>query len=244
MDVEDLNKRSPITALVDKQVVIDNVEEAKRHAPGKIYPSSVHKCSRELCYELLGYPREVMIPRVLRILDNGNYMHERYQSMWKRMGIMIAEEVPIKDESLRISGRMDALLEIEGNSVIGELKSAGSSPFGKMKSANKPQEKFIAQIQLYLHLSNVDFGVLFIENKNDQDILEFWVQYDEEYCKQLFTKLHMAREFADRKEIIPRETAEKIDLFMMDQKKMLKCKYDEYCYYCRYCDYKSFCYKK
>ena len=240
----EFNQRMPITALVDDVMVENNKKRAAEHAPGKLYPSSIHKCSRALCYELLGYPRPEMEPRVLKILENGNFVHERYQKMWKDMGIMVAEELPIKEESLKISGRMDALLNIEDHMVIGEIKSAGDSPFSKMKQANAPDPKYVAQLQLYLHLSNIDLGVAYVENKNNQDVLEFWIEYDAEYCTNLFKKLHIVRETADNNKIISRKQAAELDGFMVDQKKMSKGGYDTYSYYCRYCDYRDECYKE
>lgn len=242
--INDFNQRMPITALVDKKIYEDNKAKAAEHAPGKLYPSSVHKCARALCYELLGYERPEMDARILKIMDNGNFVHDRYQKMWKEMGILVADELPIKEENLRISGRMDALLNIENHMAIGEIKSAGDSPFSKMKQSNTPDPKYVAQLQLYLHLSNIDLGVIYIENKNTQDVLEFWVEYDASYCESLFKKLQTVREYADSNKIISRKLASELDSFMVDEKKMSKGEYSTYSYYCRYCDYREECYKE
>ena len=241
---DDFNQRFVITSLVNERVVHDNEARKAEHAPGKIYPSSVHKCSRELCFELLGYEKPQMEPRILKIMDNGNFVHERYQKLWKDMGILVADEIPIKEENLRISGRMDALLNVENQIAIGEIKSSGNSPFTRMKDANKPDPKFVAQLQLYMHLANVDLGVIYIENKNDQDVLEFWITYDEEYCKSLFEKLNTVRKYADDKKIISRDLAASLDSFGADEKKLYKGKYTQYAFYCRYCDYRDECYKE
>lgn len=242
--VERFNNERPITQMINDKLNKEQEKKAAVPHSGKIYPSSIHKCSKALCYELLGYEKPLLDPRILRIMDNGNYMHERYQKMFKELGILVTEEAPIIYEELNISGRLDAIIMIDNNIAIAELKSCGENPFNKMKEANEPDPKYVAQIQLYMHITGVDLGVIYVENKNTQDVLEFWLSYDEEYCKKLLRKLKTVLAYVEKNSVIPREIAAELDEFMMDRKKMYNGKYVETCYYCRFCDYNCYCYSE
>ena len=72
---------------------------------GKFYPSAVGQCKRKIVYQMMGYPGKPKQGRNIMILDNGTYFHNRIEDMFKRIGIMIAPELRLKDEALRISGR-------------------------------------------------------------------------------------------------------------------------------------------
>lgn len=77
---------------------------------GKFYPSSVGNCKRKIAYQMMGYPGKPIPGRNLLIMDNGTYFHERMEDTFERMGILIAPELKLKDEELRISGRSDAII--------------------------------------------------------------------------------------------------------------------------------------
>lgn len=155
----------------------------------KFYPSSIGKCSREIVYAMLGYSKPEIPSRVLRIFDNGDSMHERYQNWFGEMGILISPELPIKDEELGISGRTDALIRINDELVLVELKSSNTRQFERMQKEGLPKEEFSKQLQLYLHLTGIKKGIILIENKNDQSILEFTEDYDNELANELIKKI-------------------------------------------------------
>lgn len=94
---------------------------------GKFYPSSAGSCKRKIAYQMMGYPGKPKNGRSVLILDNGTYFHERMEDYFERMGIMIAPELKLEDEELRISGRSDAIIwnfmkkeegPIEGDEII------------------------------------------------------------------------------------------------------------------------------
>jgi hypothetical protein len=164
----------------------------------KFYPSSIGKCPREIVYAMLGYPRPEIPSRVLRIFDNGDSMHERYQNWFAEMGILISPELPIKDDELGISGRTDALIRLNDELILVELKSSNANQFERMQKAGAPREEFSQQLQLYLHLTGIKKGIILIENKNDQSILEFEEEYDNTMANELVRKIrsciHHAKE--------------------------------------------------
>lgn len=108
----------------------DQANQQKRYDQGRIgkfYPSSVGQCKRKVTYQMMGYPGKPKEGRMSLILDNGTYFHHRMEDLFERMGIMVAPELKLKDEKLRISGRSDAIIynflkktegPIEGDEVI------------------------------------------------------------------------------------------------------------------------------
>lgn len=188
----------------------------------KFYPSSIAKCRREIVYQMLGYPKQDIPTRVLRIFDNGDSMHERYQNWFAEMGILISPELPLKNEELCISGRTDALIRINDELVLVELKSANDRSFGWMVKKNEPKEDYVMQLQLYLHLTGIDKGIILIENKNDQTILEFPIAYDKEMSNELINKIKYCVDHAKSNEIPERD-------------------YTKSTFQCKYCDYAEMC---
>lgn len=77
---------------------------------GKFYPSSIGRCKRAVVYQMLGYPTKAIPGQNLLIMENGTSFHNRMEDIFEKMGILIAPELSLKDEELRISGRSDAII--------------------------------------------------------------------------------------------------------------------------------------
>jgi CRISPR/Cas system-associated exonuclease Cas4 (RecB family) len=177
---------------------------------------------------MLGYPKLPMEPRIIRITDNGDKMHERYQNWFKELGILVENEYPIKFPELRISGRIDSIINLEplipgfNDIAIVELKSANAKKCEFMTMNNAPNHEYVDQLQLYMGLLKIPQGIVLVENKNDQQILEFWVQHDEAYAQKLIDKVKLVNNCVDKNELPPRD-------------------YTASSYQCKYCDFKTFC---
>lgn len=116
-EIQRINEKYGDANLVDMvhQFLVeeDQANQQKRYEDGRIgkfYPSSVGKCKRMIAYQMMGYPGKPKQGRNILILNNGTYFHERMEATFERMGIMIAPELKLKDEELRISGRSDAII--------------------------------------------------------------------------------------------------------------------------------------
>lgn len=221
-----------LSKLIDDYMAEANEEKGKRIKEWykekgidyKFYPSQVHKCSRNIVYNMLDYPSDPLPPRVLRIMDNGTSMHDRFEELFGEMGILVADELPITNEDLYIRGRTDALIRVDDDLALVELKSANDRQFSYMKKQGEPAEKYVMQLQLYMHLTGIHKGIILIENKNDQSLLEFWIDYDEVMAEEIVNKIEHVIEHVKKEEIPPREKA--------------KTSFD-----CRYCDYRDICWE-
>jgi len=143
LDIVDYTKRKEIERIQEKYgdlnlidmlhkflVEEDQKSQQLRYEQGRIgkfYPSSVGQCKRKITYQMMGYPGKPKEGRNVLILDNGTSFHNRMEEYFDRMGIMIAPELKLKSEELRISGRSDAIIwnymkktegPIEGDQMI------------------------------------------------------------------------------------------------------------------------------
>lgn len=196
----------------------------------RFYPSSISRCAREIVYDMLQYPRPPASAKLLMICENGDMMHLRYQKWLADAGVLLHSEYPLKVPEYRISGKVDAIIdpasiipEMDGELCVVEFKSSNNKKFTDMEFKSEPQQEYVEQLMLYLHFLEIPYGVVIVENKDNQDVLEFWVEYDEKMAKRLIEKVKMINDHVDRKELPPRP-------------------YSSPNYHsCKWCDFKGIC---
>lgn len=201
---------------------------AKRRKRSKpyVYPSMIGRCTRQQVYKMCGY-EEPVSPKLARIFDNGNDMHERYQAYFMKMGLLKPEdaEVPFRSDEYRVSGRIDGILRSpEGQwASILELKSANKRSFDNMNKYG-PLKEHVIQVMLYMALTPIKEAIIFVECKDNQDTSIYPVTYSENEGEKVLQRVMMLTECADAKRLPPRE-------FRSDS------------YECRWCYYKDMCSK-
>lgn len=213
----------------------------------KFHPSSIGYCTRKIVYTMSGYPSPDPDARALAIFENGHSFHNRTEYLFGKAGILIAPELPIKDEELNISGRTDAvvrnpnkelytdtseitLVDFDGNVVfqgpnnevvLVELKSINNRGFNRVKNEGA-EGKHAAQLQLYMFLTKIKQGIVFYENKDTQETVEFWLDYNPRLVDQLIEKIKTVNSHVNNKTLPEREGTRNS-------------------YTCNYCEYKDVC---
>jgi len=184
------------------------------------YISEAGKCARAIYYSWKKLPRKAKDARVLRLMDHGDYTHMRIMSVLFSLGLVKATEITIPAQEI-IHGRADAIVNIEGQPVVVEIKSINSYGF---KCLDNPKKEHICQLQLYLHYFKIKEGILIYENKDNQDLREFKLEYDEKLAKQLIEDFHILKHLIDNNILppVPPEIQE---------------------WECQYCDYAEECKK-
>lgn len=209
----------------------------KRHQLGtyepKFYPSSISRCPRETVYDMLQYPRPEKSARFLMICENGDMVHLRYQKWFAEAGILLHSEYPLKVKEYRISGKVDAIIdltpiipEMENEISVVEFKSANNKKFVEMGEKGQPRNEYVEQLMLYLHFLKIPYGIVFVENKDNQETLEFWVEYDQALADRLVKKIVMINNCVNKKELPPRPYSNP--------------NYSP----CKWCDFKEICWGK
>lgn len=229
--------------------ILEKYIEIKEERPielsiGKFYPSSVGKCNRAIVYQMLGYPKQKPNLRTFSILENGTYFHDRIEKMFRDSGHLIASELPFKDPELKISGRLDLIIKnpierkpktpiqlighdeqvvYEGFSeelAIVELKSISDKGFARLTDG---KEEHKDQVTLYMSHEKIYDSYLLYENKNTQELAEFYVPFDSKRAERIIEKIKFCgRCFEDN--VLPEKS------FMRNDFECIYCDYRELCW--------------
>lgn len=127
--------------------------------------------------------------RVKRILENGNYVHMRFQKLFAEMKILIAAEIQCNTDL--IHGRCDALITDGHKNYVVDIKSCSSSVF---KMLNEAKEQDILQLLFYMHTLHIYNGILLYENKDTQQIKSFNIAFDEQKIQKRIEELQKIKD--------------------------------------------------
>jgi CRISPR/Cas system-associated exonuclease Cas4 (RecB family) len=185
--------------LID-QFYLDN---QKNKDQTKFYITDAGKCPRSVFFKFKNAPREPMDARILRIFERGENIHRSIFNILYRLRLGVVTEVPIPSQEI-ISGRADAILCIGNENYVLDIKSINSMIFKRMQ---EPKEENILQIQLYLHYFNIKKGILLYIDKDQQEMKEFFIDYDEALCKSLLDKFYALKDQVE-KNILPARLAD------------------------------------
>lgn len=170
--------------------IIDNfyLDNNRESYPQKrFYVTDAGKCPRSVFFKFKQAPCRDLEPRILRLFDHGNYIHELIIKALSGQKVLRGDEVNIPANNL-VSGRADALIQVAGEDYVVDIKSINSMGFRVLA---EPSLEYVYQIQLYLHFFQINQGVLLYVNKDTQDLKEFLIDYDEELCHRLLDGLEL-----------------------------------------------------
>jgi len=174
-----LNKRM-LKELIDKYY-LEREKEKKNKERIHFWISEVGKCPRAIFFKFKKAPAKELEPERLRIYDHGDFIHQMVLRPLFSLGLVRAAEIPIPPSEI-IAGRADAILSIEGEPYVLDVKSiSGRMNFEKLE----PMQGHIWQVQLYMHYFKIKKGILLYLNKDTQEIKEFLFNYDSELVEKL-----------------------------------------------------------
>jgi len=210
-----------------------------------VHPSGIsHPCLKSLYYSFHRMPRKPKDPRIIKILDNGTSMHERYNHYAQEAGILIAKDMRLIHEEYRVRSYLDQLVLIDNKLLIIELKSMNNDKFNKLMG--RPLDAHRQQLQMYMWLINELFinknyleedkwifdkykdyfpitkSIIVVENKNNQFVEEFSIKYDEELMQSILKTIKKLFSYVDNNKLPQRG-------------------FDKDSQECRWCDYNKIC---
>lgn len=152
-----------------------------------LHPSSFgpYGCHQRLWYDLHGVIEEVSCfdPELLLIFDVGHSLHGMLQTYAHRMyGDAFEDEVRTKDRLGLISGSTDGLWTFPRMRIIWEIKTINRKGF---EGLSKPKPEHIWQAMTYARLNNVPFILFTYICKDNSQIVEYYVLYDEEIWQKV-----------------------------------------------------------
>ena len=123
-----------------------------------------------------------MDPRSSRVMHNGDFVHARLAEVLQKVGVLKEEDVEVSlPENDIVRGRVDAIIEVDGEKLVVDFKSMNSFQF---KTLESPSPDHVKQVMLYLHFLSLKKALLVYECKNTQELKEFEVLYDDNVVNQ------------------------------------------------------------
>ena len=168
--------------LID-QFYLDN---QKNREQTRFYITDAGKCPRAVFFKFKNAPKEPIEARLLRIFEHGESIHRNIFNILYRLRIGCTTEIPIPSQEI-VSGRADAILCINNENYVLDIKSINSMLFRKL---DQPKEENVYQVQLYMHFFGIKKGILLYVDKDQQNLKEFFLEYDEQLCKGLMDKFY------------------------------------------------------
>jgi CRISPR/Cas system-associated exonuclease Cas4 (RecB family) len=144
-------------------------------------------------------------------MQNGSAAHDRIQKVIGNLDRNTEFEVEIKNEDPPIRGYVDALIEWEGDTVVGEIKTAKEEVYAIRQSSMKPSSNHLLQLLIYMKVLKLSQGVFIYENKNTQELCLIPIRVNDRYIKIIDDLFYWLREVraAYESEQLPKRVATK-----------------------------------
>lgn len=163
------------------------LDKEKDRIQTSFYISEAGKCSRAIFFKFKNVPKKELQPNILRLFDHGEHMHQLImRALISTRDIhVVSSEVDIPPQQL-VRGRADAIVSDGRSLYVLDIKSMNSMVFNSLK---EPKEENIMQVQLYLHYFRIPKGILLYVNKDNLNLKEFEVLYDQNSAESLLNGL-------------------------------------------------------
>lgn len=190
-----------------------DIEESRSRVPKTFHASSIEDCGRKQWYGIKGFQPEPRMehPEYIRDAGAGSAIHEQYQEILEKSGIVLttsdflkitgcdssdfpqdmpdlAIEVPLKTNEYQIGGRIDAVVNINNTVFIVDIKTVKDKAFHELPSGYK-FKKFYGQMQIYMHLTGIHQAIILAVNRNDSTMKEYLIDYDVDWCADQLSRI-------------------------------------------------------
>ena len=162
-----------------------------------------HPCERYLVYERTRWDEKTLHDVSLQLVfDLGNVLEEIVLNDLKDAGFKIIEQQrPFFYSDFNISGHIDAKVQIDSKAIPLEIKSTSPFVFNAVNSVDDMKkskyvymQKYPAQLNIYMLMSNIDRGVFIFKNKSTGAMKEIWCELDWELADSLCKKAQRINE--------------------------------------------------
>lgn len=141
-------------------------------------------------------------------MENGTASHDRIQKALKKVTSVasvkeIERELKLSDPPIR--GFIDVVMEVDGEEIIGEIKTIKAEQYDIRKMTETPSDSHLVQILIYMKGTGAEEGFFLYENKNTHEIATFPVlmtEDNQEYVDYIFDWMREVRQaWVDKKNV-------------------------------------------
>ena len=158
-----------------------------------LHASAVIKGESSLCYReqvlslLFKMNQRVNSTGLLKIFAAGNSIHEKWQRLFVQEGVSCGIEERAFSDEYMLYFTPDAKVRLGGKKYVCEIKSQNTYAFKKAKSHPSGE----IQCQLYMHMNGIPRGFVLTEDKNDQTIKCYMIDYDYKKVLPYLKRIHI-----------------------------------------------------
>lgn len=199
------------------------IEHQKNRPIGDFHASSL--ASKDFCLvkavieEVLKKNDDSAAPEQLAVFFAGIDIHNKHQNFMKAIGVSKYTEQTYYTKFLDMYATPDAIGSFLNRDIIFEIKSMRSNLFNNLKEV--PYNAF-CQAQIYMYMVALPSSLVIVENKDDQKLKIFVVEFDLRFAYNLVKHRRTILRCLENK-VIPLDKR-------LCAKPKKKCKYAEYCF--------------
>ena len=133
---------------------------------------------------------------LMRIFEEGNAIHEKWQRLFIRGGLCKAEDCDFSKfyEQYEVGYTPDAIITVNGKKYVVEIKSVNTYQFMKMTSHPTATK----QVQMYMHFTGIHDGIILCEDKNTQQFKIFMAKYNPDVIAPYIERLEAVQYYKER----------------------------------------------
>lgn len=163
-------------------------------------------------------------------MNAGTQAHDRIQAAMGKVeyGKLVELEREVKVVDPPIRGFADAIIEIDGEEIVGEIKTVKSEGFDIRKDTSTGADSHVVQLLIYMKAMDMNEGFFLYENKNSHELACIPIVMSDEN-----------RKYADYIFDWMREVYK-----AWEEKKNIKRPFTEKSSNCTYCPIKAACWEK
>lgn len=164
--------RDNVVTIFEKSLGL--IKEKKKTITSSFLPASITECPRRLCYKITYY-----------YMDNSPYdtiAADHIAKKWvkyleKCKGIrVINSHVIVSDEHFQVAGIIDSIIDIDDEIMVFKVKEINDDSFKTIQSSGALRRD-VVEIMVYMWLAEMKSGLLVYENKNNNDVISFRIDY-------------------------------------------------------------------
>lgn len=137
-------------------------------------------------------------------MDAGTDAGKRIAKMLDKAGLLVADEVEVEIQDPPIFGYIDAVVNWQGEEIIGEVKTTKQETWNYRATQMKAPGYQLIQLLIYMYVKEKQKGFFLIENKNTHEILILPIKMTDEYKKLIedtFDWMRKVKDNADNGEL-------------------------------------------
>lgn len=184
--------------LVD--AIMDALDKAaaEREQSSRIGAHNVGTCPRKLWYTVHGYKGEPLGGRALAVFDLGNRVEDAIMAFLEQAEVAHIRAARKQDAVYveELGGRVvpDFLFEVDGETIVGEVKSMSDFAFARAERG-EVDEQYLCQVEVYMRAFNTQRGLLVAYRKETSHLAEVLVERDDARWERI--KANVAQACAD-----------------------------------------------